>query len=216
MTKPLFLLRYGVFILILFSCTLGFSQDSLVVKKSSPILYVEGFLGIGNLKGDIGGFYGFGLNYQYKNNFFSLRFTENYRRTVSSRVLLIFSNVTERRTDTEFAFLYGIRKVEKGSSWNASAGISINQYIQRNYDQFDNQYITAYPYVGLAYEFTIRLFKAKKKRYNIYIYPIPIPIPVGKPTGFGRSIGFKFFGNASRRGFFGIGISYGLGVHKKY
>jgi hypothetical protein len=95
----------------------------------------------------------------------------------------------------ETAFLYGFREVEKGGAWNASVGISINQHVKTDYTQNEPQVVSNHYYIGLPYEFSAKLFKAKK-------------------DNFGGSIGFKCFGNFSKRSYYGFAISYGLGIHR--
>ena len=212
MTKYLFSTRYILFILILFSYNLGFSQDSLSskTKKSNSIVYGEFFFGPSTIKGEDTFSWGLGLSYQYKKNIFTLRHTENLP------ALFVFNNVSEREKDTELAFLYGLRKIDQWASYNVSFGLSINKYTRIDEAQpYDLE--TTYNYVGLPYDISFKFFKAKKRRYWL-IFPayLPIIFPVGKPIAFGRSLGFKFFGNLSERSYFGFGVSYGFGWHRKY
>lgn len=218
MTKHIFSTR-NLLILILFLAfySKGLSQDSLTSEEPT-IMYADFFLGSAKLGGEDGVVFGAELCHQYKNRLLTARITVNPRKTIDGRILWIFNNVSERRVDIETAFLYGFREIEKGASWNASVGLSFNRYTKRNYPQNSPEIVTAYSYVGLPYEFSFKLFKAKKRRYWMVIPlgPIPIPFPVGKPTVFGRGVGFKFFGNLSKRSYFAFGISYGWGVHRKY
>jgi len=58
----------------------------------------------------------------------------------------------------------------------------------------------------------VKWFKKEKKRFRAY-YGL---IPIGKPTSFGRSFGFKLYGNIGKLSYVGIGINYGFGWHKRY
>lgn len=93
-----------------------------------------------------------------------------------------------------------------------SAGVSFNDFSLK-YQNTNDEIIRVHDtYIGFPYELSVKLFKAKKRRFRVFHWLIPI----GKPTAFGRSIGLKIFGNFSKRKYYGAGFSYGFGWHRKY
>lgn len=159
-------------------------------QNKEPIVFGE--LNIGSafqINGEWGYHIGGTLNYQHKRHLFSVRYLQNI--------------------DTETGLLYGQRWIYNGSSISLSAGMSLNHKTEKVIDGNNQKIINNY--LGLPYELSFKWFKSKKKRYRIYEL-----FPVGRPTSFGRSLGFKLLGNLSKNSFIGFGIVYGFGIHKKY
>jgi hypothetical protein len=154
---------------------------------------------------------GIGLNYQLKRNLFTVRCTGTAKFNVdiiSPLVPLPYPSLNSSLD--EVALLYGQRFINNGHAYSISLGASYNHF--RIYDKSTSaRYDINSEYIGLPFEANIKWFKSVKKRFKIYGL-----IPVGKPTAFGGSIGFKFFGNISKQSYAGIGLSYGLGYHKVY
>jgi len=189
------------FLVLLFLPFSLFSQNDSI--KKTPILYGELTYGItrdfnDGVKFLVGGEF----NYQYKNHLFSFRYVEN----TEAKSFLIFVPIVLNKSQ-EYAGLYGKRWIEDGTSYSFSVGLSTNKYSVIENDEV----ISSYKYFGVPYEANIKWFKSHKKRYRIYGL-----FPVGKPTSFGRSFGIKLVGNFSKRSYVGIGLVYGLGIHKQY
>ncbi|GAA4319670.1 hypothetical protein GCM10023149_18520 [Mucilaginibacter gynuensis] len=111
----------------------------------------------------------------------------------------------------EIGLLYGKRLIKDGHAISFSAGVSYN-HAQLGSLQADDLYNTQYSnYPGLPFEFNISWFKSHKKKYKIYWL-----IPVGRPTGFGGSLGFKLSGNVSKYSYVALGMVIGMGYHKHY
>jgi hypothetical protein len=196
------------FVLILFLFVfqnIGTAQttDSIITpKKQNPIIFAD--VNFGALRSSyvtlaVSG----SLNYQNKNDLFTARILGYTKVKFYFLVVPVTSELT-----TEYAFMYGKRYINSGESYSFSGGLAILQ--QKKYD--DNLVISQEDYFGFPFELNYRFFNKKRERFRI-IYHL---IPVGKPIAFGRSIGFKLYGNISKRSFVGIGISLGLGFHKKY
>lgn len=180
-------------------------QDS-IIKKTNPIIFADLSLGYGNgsLRGLMGGV---SFNYQTKSNLFTFRYLEIIRYDKIDLFFIIPINI-ESRSIREYSLLYGKRYIEDGNSYHFSGGFSYNTYQQKK----DNDIIASESFIGFPLEAGISWFKAKKERFRI-LYGL---IPVGKPTSFGRSIGFKLYANIARRSYVGIGVTFSLGWHKVY
>ena len=143
------------------------------------------------------------LNYQVQKNLFSIRYLGLFE--FKSFFLFIPLNV---KTTNEYALLFGKRYINQGEVFSFSGGISI---LNEKANIGDLQYKTD-NYFGVPLEVNYTFFNNEKERYRI-IYGL---IPIGKPTAFGRSIGFKLVGNISKSSFIGFGLNLGFGWHKKY
>jgi hypothetical protein len=174
-------------------------------KKPNPVLYYEGLLG--HSWGESGGFSGGAqLNYQTNKNLLTLR----YNGTIKMRWESFFKPEPVRELE-EFSFLYGFRYINGGISFSPSVGLSYNVFSRYLKDENLQEYTEITRYLGVPYEINVKFFKGKKKPYHIYSV-----IPVGPPTAFGRSIGFKIFGNFSKTRYGGFGLTFGYGLHKVY
>jgi hypothetical protein len=199
---------YLCIVLIILSVIPSLSAKSQDTTKQNPVVFAE--LLIGHAYGAGGGFsLGAATNFQTGKNLFTFRYVGTLKLK-AGLVLFIIPFFEESRSGEEFALLYGRRFIKEGTSSSFSLGVSYNLRSETflNATQPDIKE----SYVGVPFEANIKFFKAQKKRYRI-IYGL---IPVGKPTGFGRSIGLKFFGAVSKNSFAGLGLTSGLGFHKKY
>lgn len=188
------------------------AMDSTRIKKDNPIVFAEFLLGLAGGSAN-GGTLGFTANYQENNNLYSFRYI-NQRDVDSEYPILSFVLfpffLNETKVD-EFSLLYGRRTIKDGQSLSFSAGMSLNL----NYNNISNNELESQnsnTFIGFPFELNIKWFKKEKKRFRAY-YGI---IPVGKPTSFGRSFGFKLYGNFGKLSYVGIGINYGFGWHKGY
>lgn len=191
-------------------------EDTLALKeKTDPIFFAESFFGLGNVDSpndNISSTFSFGgeLNYQFNKNLFSARFL--YHSSVEVVPVLIAIPVfIEREKHVEWGALYGRRWIFNGSSVSISGGISLNHSTFFISNQDSDPTKLRENHVGVPLEVNFKFFKSKKDRYRIYGM-----IPVGKPTSFGRSVGFKLIGNISKYSFIGVGLTFGFGFHKKY
>ncbi|WP_047549706.1 hypothetical protein [Psychroserpens sp. Hel_I_66] len=186
-------------------------QDS-IPNKTNPIIYSELYFGLAGGKG-IGLVVGGELNYQNKNDLFTVRYGYQTFATFGGTSLgfIGIPSIETTLNNHEIGLLYGQRYVKDGHSFSFSGGISTNYSIgeQRNNEELLKQ---SQQYLGFPFEINIKWFKKAKKRFRAY-YGL---IPIGKPTSFGRSFGFKLYGNISKYSYAGIGINYGFGWHKKY
>lgn len=207
-------MKIVVFLLITFYSLNIQSQEEKEVNL--PIIFGEIiFGGTGTINGSGGILVGGELNYQYKKNLFSIRYLENSQ--LESDVVLLtpvtaFPILREKHLNKETALLYGKRWIYGGSSLSISGGLSLNTYLSNLTDENNRNYRISDNYLGFPFEVNFKWFKSEKQKYRIF-YGI---IPVGKPTAFGRNFGFKLIGNISRNSFIGLGLVYGLGIHKKY
>ena len=179
-------------------------QDSLKVKKNS-IIFVEGSVGYTN--GYVEGLtVGAHFNYQVKNNLFTFRLSQTIN-VVKVEFFLIFPISSDINTINEYSLLYGKRYIKGGFSYHFSGGISHNVYKNNrgNIDVIDR-------YFGFPLEVGVNWFNSKRERYRI-LYGL---IPVGKPTSFAKSVGVKLYANIAKKSYVGIGMTFGLGWHKKY
>lgn len=208
-------MKINVLILAIISISFikGFAQDSLSVKKENTILFGE--LTVGRAVLEYGGAYiSTSISYQKNNNLFKFDFSTTIRTQVRAVHILIPLPIFSTKSITNsYALLYGKRYFNKGFSYSFLGGISyikskiiipVTQELDTNYSHSNH--------IGLPLEFNIKWFKEKKKRFRIF-YGI---IPIGKPTSFGRSIGFKLFANLSKTPYLGLGLTLGLGNHKIY
>jgi len=197
-------------IFIIFLTLNIYSQEES--KKSAPIIFGEYTFGIGREINAYGGFFSGGeLNYQFKNKLFTLRYIDYMLLKSDMLFVTPFTPlpfIKEKINNKEIGLLYGKRWIYDGSSISFSGGLSLNYHLNRSTNE---QFNIKDNYVGFPFEFNIKWFKSKKKRYRIYGI-----IPIGKPTSFGRNFGFKFVGNISKHSFVAFGIVYGFGIHKKY
>lgn len=173
--------------------------------KTNPVFFGDFSLGYTN--GGIQGFSVTGsLNYQKKTNLFTFR-TLEVLHIERIDFFILFPTRIDFEQMSEYSLLYGKRMIENGFSYHISGGISFASYTH-NY-QGEKLSID---YVGFPIEAGISWFKNKKKRFKA-LYGL---LPVGKPTGFGRSIGFKLHANIAKRSYVGLGLTFGLGWHKIY
>ena len=119
--------------------------------------------------------------------------------------------LVENLNSNEISLLYGKRFIKDGHSWSFSGGVSANYALYKRRVDGVNQRASE-AFVGFPLEINIKWFKKKKKRFRAW-YGI---VPIGKPTAFGRSLGFKLYGNLGKLSYIGIGLNYGFGWHKKY
>jgi hypothetical protein len=195
-----------MFFLMLCSSIIGQEKQDSIHKKANPIFFAD--LGLGYTNGSLKGLTGvFSLNYQNKNNLFTFRHLEIVTYDNIDFFFIIPYNVETRRI-REYAVLYGKRYIENGTSYHFSGGFSYHTYQQKK----DNDIIASESFIGFPLEAGMSWFTDKKQRFRI-LYGL---IPVGKPTSFGRSIGFKLYANIARRTYVGIGLTFGLGWHKVY
>jgi len=183
-------------------------------QKSNPTIYVEGILGYasGDSKGwTIGG----SFNVQSKKDLFSFRILSvneiNPENDGLEVLAIIFPFLFTKNTVEEYAVLYGKRYIFDNKSLSLSIGASS---VHREYKirRDTNRLHLEENYFGMPFEVNILWFKSTKQRYRA-VYGL---VPIGKPTGFGRSIGFKLYGNISKHSFIGLGMTFGLGFYKKY
>lgn len=197
---------------LLFSFTFlkGFSQNDSI-KKSNPIIYGEFSVGPASIYEKEGRqsaiAFGASLNYQSHGSLYTFRYSEI--ANFSYEIAIIIPIPVKNSHVSELGFLYGRRWLFSGSSISLSAGASLNNYRRR---LSDGQTLRKNNYFGIPLEANIRFFKKRKKRFRV-LYGM---VPIGEPTAFGRSFGLKFSGNISERGFFLVGVTFGLGAHKYY
>ena len=187
-----------------------FPSDS-IKNNSNPIIFAELLFGYSN--GDTGGWTGgASLNYQFKNNLFTLRTLGFSELRYEGKFIIIPFYTTIAKLE-EYALMYGKRNIDEDSSFSYSAGISIIKYSELdepNSIRNNLKYIEQ-NFIGIPIECNIKWFKSNKERYRIYGL-----IPVGKPVAFGNSFGFKAFANISKKSFVGIALIFGIGYHKNY
>lgn len=200
-------------ICVLCCTSVGYTQDSIQKsEKPNPVLFIESIVGYagGSAHGPT---IGAELNYQQRKNLFSLRYIYQMRFNFDFAVLgfVAFPIVTKDLNINEISALYGYRTIKDGHSWSFSGGVSTNiaSYKYKNDGVTSKDYET---FLGFPFEINIKWFKKEKKRFRAY-YGL---IPIGKPTSFGRSVGFKFYGNIGKVSYVGFGLNYGFGWHKSY
>ncbi|MEE9349432.1 MAG: hypothetical protein V3U80_05235 [Flavobacteriaceae bacterium] len=173
--------------------------------KKNHIIYADLFMGLQTS----GFFSGGSLNYQQKKQLFTLRITESI--DLKTAYFFGFPFVNKEDKNIEFATLYGYRKLYDNFSFSVSTGISYNSFRIRVPIDNEFYYLNKDTYLALPFEFNIKWFKRKKRKFKIYYL-----IPVGKKTSFGSNFGFKVIGNVSKRAYLGLGIVIGFGNHKRY
>ncbi|GAB4154472.1 MAG: hypothetical protein Tsb0033_02500 [Winogradskyella sp.] len=180
--------------------------------KTNPIVFIETIFGYagGNAHGPT---LGAEINYQLQKNLFSLRYIYQTRFNFDFAILGLVGLpiITNDLNINELSALYGYRNVTDGHSWSFSGGLSTNfvSYKTRTDVMITRDFEV---YMGFPFEINIKWFKKEKKRFRAY-YGL---IPIGKPTSFGRSVGFKFYGNIGKMSYVGLGLNYGFGWHKRY
>lgn len=205
-------------LVLLFFCIKFYSQNVEIDSiKQNPIVFGEIYGGIGGSTDGSFLFFGGNINYGFNNtDLISLRFTgfgtqkrENLIIAYVAYPLFVRKNYTY-----EYAFLYGKRFVYKNKSFSISSGVSINDVYTYDHSESENIYYkNNHINIGIPIELNIKWFKKEKKPFRAY-YGV---IPTGKRNvSFGRSVGFKLIGNFSKTQYLGLGITYGLGWHKKY
>ena len=176
-------------------------QDSLRVDTNH--IFFTG-INLGYVTGGLKGLnVSFDINYQLKNNLVTFKFATIMDTKIG--ILLILPFVKVNSLTDQFSFSYGKRYVIAGFSYHFSGGISYNSTNNRRIDK-------RYNYYGFPIEIGTNWFYSKKKRFRV-LYGL---IPLGKPTGFGRSLGFKLYANIAKKSYVGLGLNFGLGWHKKY
>lgn len=196
-------------ILIIFSSRFTYAQkekDS-ISRKDNPIVFMDANIGysFGVTNGLSGGL---SLNYQIEKNLFKFRFFETSRIENVDVIFGIIPISIDQKLTREYSILYGRRFVKNDLAYHFAGGISYSNYKDIKQDVV----ITEYNFVGFPLEFGIHWFHSKKERYKV-LFGL---IPVGKPTSFGRGLGLKLYGNLAKRSYIGVGITFGLGWHKKY
>ena len=202
-------ISYSIIVSLLLISNTTFSQRT----TTNPIIYAE--VSIGGAVGKTPGlFFGEEINYQFKNNLFTVRASATLESnvTIVPIVFLPFPVFEQKTTSGELALLYGYRTISKGHSYSFSLGVSINDFRQNRLDANNTKFQFQTNYVGVPYEFNIKWFKRKKEPLTIF-YGL---IPIGNPTAFGSSIGFKLGGNISKNSYCALGITVGFGWHKQY
>lgn len=125
----------------------------------------------------------------------------------------LFNRASEPRYIEEvndYGILYGQRFIFGGKSLSVSAGASLyRRNIEMQLHGVTNH--NRATYLGFPFEVDFKVFKKTKVPYHIYGI-----IPVGKPTAIGNSFGVKVIGSISHTGFIGVGLTFGLGMHKEY
>lgn len=202
----LFTLLFSVFL-----SALAQTQKDSIISKTNPILFVDATFGYtnGSIKGiAVGG----SVNYQKKNNLYTFKAFSNFDYRDTNFIEIIPTSGTSRIIE-EYSLLYGKRFVEEEFAYHFSGGISYNVYLEKERENiFDHLINVKDSYFGFPLEIGLSWFKSKKERFRV-LYGL---IPVGKPTGFGRSFGVKLYGNIAKKSYVGIGLSFGIGWHKKY
>ncbi|WP_242927638.1 hypothetical protein [Pontibacter vulgaris] len=179
-------------------------------EKTNPIIFADTYVGFAG--GRAGGFaVGAGLNYQVNRHVFALRYGGAVGLGTGAILMGMMALPTIRveRESSEIAAMYGWRFIKDNRSLSFSLGASHNRH---TFYPADDSPERKYVYLGLPFEVDLKIFKSNKDRFRI-LYGL---VPIGKPTAFSRSIGFKFFGNVSRNSYAGLGITFGLGMHKTY
>ncbi|MEM5563546.1 hypothetical protein WNY78_00450 [Psychroserpens sp. AS72] len=204
------------FILVFFCVSLCLAQnvEESARSESNPIIYGNFMIGVGGSSNEVSGLtLGFDVNYQINKDLFTFRTTyiAEENREAGFAAILIFPRYTGGDSMNEFALLYGKRFVFSGSALSLSAGLSTNLLKYSHYVDGDKIRFRK-SHMAIPFELNFNIFKARKKRIRVF-YGI---IPVGQPTSFGRSFGVKLFGSLGEVNYFGLGLNFGFGWHKKY
>ncbi len=197
-------------LLILLSFCFALNAIGQSAQKQNPVVFAD--VSFGHTWGGAGGFTGNGsLNFQTAQSLFTARYVGTTRMEASILFSFIPLPVFEDKSSLEeFSLLYGRRFVKTASAYSFSLGLSYSTLRETISNTFPKQTKTTAVF-GVPFEANIKWFKPTKEPYRIYGI-----IPVGKPTAFGRSIGFKLLGTFSQNSYAGLAVSYGLGYHKKY
>ncbi|MCH2034624.1 MAG: hypothetical protein MK202_14025 [Tenacibaculum sp.] len=186
------------------------STETTTNQKKNSVWFLDATIGGSNSEGGAA-LVGFSLNYQYNKNLFTFRSNISYELATPASLSIVFPFLTGSVYNIERALLYGRRHTYEGFSYSYSAGIAYSELKEsEGFFNFEpiNHLDNA---IGFPLQFVIKWFKEEKSRYRIYEV-----IPVGKPTTLGNSIGFKFMANVSKIPYVGVGLTIGLGKHKKY
>lgn len=196
------------FVAILLTFLSCYSQEKIdsISTKSNSIFF--GDVVIGYTSGTVKGFSGgISINYQRKNNLFTVRFLETSRIYDADYFLLFFPYNVYSKSIKEYSFLIGKRFIKNNVAFHFSGGIS-----KVNFKEIqDDNLISNVDYFGLPIEIGINWFNPQKERFRIFGL-----IPVGKPTSFGRSVGFKLYATIAKKSYVGLGLTFGLGRYKNY
>lgn len=188
---------------VLTFCSVAAQQNSdSELEKSNPIIYIDIFGGGAVLHhGGVGG--GFELNYQYKKNLFSARYTNASGYTRDENIVLIIPDYYRSENIYEYALLYGRRWLWTNHSYSISAGISRNNLELAFRDLENNRHVRYKNFYGVPFEANYKWFYKRKKSKIIYNAMIP-------------SVGVKLFGNIGEYSFVGAGVTVGFGFSKRY
>lgn len=211
---------FFTFITVVFVNAQSLNIQSTEIQKDNKnlILFAEVNGGFGSNLNYFIFYYGANLNYQYKKALFTLRYTEFSKFNNEAIIIapvIVLPYFFETSHNKEIAALTGPRWISDGFSASLSLGVSYNEYYNKYKFEENNtyHYIKEYKnFIGIPYEINFKFFKSKKKTFR---FPYGT-IPIGEPTSFGRSVGFKIIGNFSKESYFGIGLSWGFGMHKQY
>lgn len=167
-------------------------------EKPNPIIYAEAFGGFACM--DYFGFAGGGeINYQYKKNLFTLRYS-HLSGYVKKDSVFAFHNVQD---NDEYAVMYGRRWLRNSHSFSISTGVSSNNLKTSSRDFEYNRYFRYERYYAIPFEANFKWFKPKRKS-NLVLNAIT------------PSVGLKVFGSISKNAFVGVGLILGLGLNKEY
>ncbi|TDQ08914.1 hypothetical protein [Pedobacter metabolipauper] len=186
------------------SSSVSTQKDTLNQIKLNSIVFLEIYAGY---SAGVDG--GLSLNYQYKKQLFSLRYSGSIElSTDPDKFTWLFPFIDRTELTTEVAALYGWRRITKGHSYSISAGVSQSHKTVEYADKTFGREV--YNYTGIPLEFNIKWFNKIKRDRILGIFR------VDKPTAFSGSIGFKLYGNISKFSTVGLGLTYGFGYHKVY
>jgi hypothetical protein len=196
-----------IFALIFVSIFANAQIDSAILAspkvKTNPIIFAEAVLGRSR-----GWLAGMALNYQTGNHLFTGRWASISKIDFQTN-FIILPLIDSSRDENEFALMYGHRFVWSEISLSLSIGGSYSTVSY--YNRFVDLSFANKNYFGLPFDITIKEFKNEKRRFKLLWL-----IPIGKPTAFGTSSSFKIMGNISQRSYIGLGIGFGIGMHKAY
>jgi|SRR6218665_373761 len=202
--------------LLLFSINSVIAQDSLAVKtKTNPIVFSEMYVCFGGAN-SAGWTIGGTVNYQFSNTDLLTVRLGAYAGFHTELALLApavgIPVIKRNELIADYGFLYGKRWIAGGTSFSVSAGISFlhHEYLEEINEDY---YLRKENVMGIPFEMNVKFFKKQKRRLRIYYGLIPL---TKKKVAFGKSFGFKVVGNIGKANYFAIGISYGIGTHKKY
>lgn len=170
----------------------------IIIQKKSPIIYAEVFGGFSVMQNF--GFAGGGeLNYQYKKNLFTLRYSHE-TGYVKQDSVFAFSNVED---NDEYAILYGRRWLTKSHSYSVSVGVNSNNLKFTTRDFEHNRYYQYKRFYGVPFEANFKWFNPKRRSNLIFNALTP-------------SVGVKVFGSISKYSYAGVGLVIGFGLPKNY